>query len=280
MTLLKKHNPEIDFTTGSVKLTHCSPRCCTSCRNEAREERHASKEQARIINACCASSLPAFVEHADDENEEDEVPDLEGFMEYKYEEGDHVWAASIPLEPEYIRATTSVSQWLAKAFQKNSMPWDYANHIPLHLRDFDSVFSKDSFDDLPESKPWDHAIELILEANASKGCKVYPLSVSEQRELDAFLKENLNSGRIHPSKSPMASPVFFIKKKCSALRLVQDYHLLNAMTVKNKYPLPLIPKLIAKLQGAKYFTKLDVRWGFNNVRIKEGDEWKAVFRTN
>jgi len=52
------------------------------------------------------------------------------------------------------------------------------------------------------------------------------------------------------------------------------------MTVKNKYPLPLIPELIAKLQGVKYFTKLDVRWGFNNVRIKEGDEWKAVFRTN
>ena len=49
------------------------------------------------------------------------------------------------------------------------------------------------------------------------------------------------------------------------------------MTVKNKYPLPLIPELITKLRGAKYFTKLDVRWGFNNVWIKEGDEWKAAF---
>src|SRR6266700_2430793 len=78
----------------------------------------------------------------------------------------------------------------------------------------------------------------------------------------------------------MASPVFFIKKKDGALRLMQDYRMLNAMTVKNKYPLPLIPELIAKLGGAKYFTKLDVRWGFNNVRMKEGDEWKAAFRTN
>src|SRR6266702_1907045 len=78
----------------------------------------------------------------------------------------------------------------------------------------------------------------------------------------------------------MASPVFFIKKKDGGLRLVQDYRMLNAMTVKNKYPLPLIPELIAKLGGAKYFTKLDVRWGFNNVRMKEGDEWKAAFRTN
>jgi hypothetical protein len=80
--------------------------------------------------------------------------------------------------------------------------------------------------------------------------------------------------------SLMVSPVFFIKKKCGALRLVQDYCMLNAMTVKNKYPLPLIPELITKLRGAKYFTKLDVRWGFNNVRMKEGDEWKAAFWTN
>jgi len=78
----------------------------------------------------------------------------------------------------------------------------------------------------------------------------------------------------------MASLVFFIKKKDGGLRLVQDYWMLNAMTVKNKYPLPLIPELIAKLRSAKYFMKLDVRWGFNNVRMKEGDEWKAAFRTN
>ena len=68
----------------------------------------------------------------------------------------------------------------------------------------------------------------------------------------------------------MASPVFFIKKKDSGLWLVQDYCALNAMTVKNKYPLPLISELIEKLRGARYFTKLDVRWGFQNVRMKEG----------
>jgi hypothetical protein len=78
----------------------------------------------------------------------------------------------------------------------------------------------------------------------------------------------------------MASPVFFAKKKCGGLRLIQDYRALNAVTIKNKYPLPLISELVEKLHGAKYFTKLDVRWGFNNVRMKEGDEWKAAFRTN
>jgi len=80
----------------------------------------------------------------------------------------------------------------------------------------------------------------------------------------------------------MASLVFFIKKKDGSLRLVQDYWKLNAVTVKNAYPLPLIPDILNKVSEAKakYFTKLDVRWGYNNIWIKEGDEWKAAFQTN
>ena len=78
----------------------------------------------------------------------------------------------------------------------------------------------------------------------------------------------------------MASPVFFIKKKDGSLRLVQDYRTLNVLTIKNRYPLPLIKELADKLKNAKYFTSLDIRWGFNNVRMREGDEWKAAFRTN
>jgi len=274
MTWLKKHNPEIDFTTATVRLTRCSPRCCSGCQTEAREECLRQKEEARVINACHTSPLPAFVEDVDDD-EDATVPDR--LDEDPLEEGDRIWATSLLPKPEYIQATASVSQWLAEAFKWNSEPPDFKKLIPPHLREFHSVFSKESFDDLPQSKPWDHVVKLVPDANMSKSCKVYPLSVSEQKELDEFLKENLDTGRIHPSKSPMASPVFFIKKKCSGLRLVQDYRALNAMTVKNKYPLPLIPELIAKLRGAKYFTKLDVRWGFNNIRIKEGDEWKVAF---
>ena len=91
-----------------------------------------------------------------------------------------------------------------------------------YLQKFENVFSKETFDMLPPQKPWDHAIELEPGSKPTN-CKVYLLSPKEQVELDAFLKENLCTRRIHPSKSPMASPVFFIKKKDGLLQLIQDY---------------------------------------------------------
>ena len=77
----------------------------------------------------------------------------------------------------------------------------------------------------------------------------------------------------------MASPFFFVDKKDGKLRPCQDYRYLNEHTIKNAYPLPLITELLDKLKGAKLFTKLNVRWGYNNVRIKDG-QWKAAFKTN
>jgi Reverse transcriptase (RNA-dependent DNA polymerase) len=99
-------------------------------------------------------------------------------------------------------------------------------------------------------------------------------------ELNTFLEENLSSGRIRPSQSKITSPFFFIKKKDGRLRLVQDYRKLNEIIIKNCYPLPLTHELIDRVKGSKFFTKLDIHWGYNNVWIKEGDEWKAAFKTN
>src|SRR3979490_1346307 len=80
----------------------------------------------------------------------------------------------------------------------------------------------------------------------------------------------------------MASPGFFVKKKDGNLWFVQDYHKLNEIIVKNTYPLLLVPNIMNKIAAAnaKYFTKLDILWGYNNVHIKEGDKWKAAFQTN
>jgi hypothetical protein len=106
------------------------------------------------------------------------------------------------------------------------------------------------------------------------------MTLTEQTEMDAFLEEALATGCIRQSKSPLGAPVFFIKKKDGKLCFVQDYRALNAITRKNQYPLPLIDDLIHRLKDARYFTKLDVHWGYNNVCIREGNEWKAAFRTN
>ena len=151
------------------------------------------------------------------------------------EEGDCILATgllSLP-SPTDIRASLTISQCLAEAFKANSEV--ESPPIPEYLKEFTSVFSKKSFNVLLEPKEWDHAIEIIPGSKASN-CKVYPLSLSEQKELDVFLKENLKMGHIWPSKSPMASPFFFIKKKDGSLQLVQHYWALNAITVKNKYP--------------------------------------------
>jgi hypothetical protein len=100
----------------------------------------------------------------------------------------------------------------------------------------------------------------------------------EDEALDVFIDEQLEKGYIRPSKSQYASSFFFIKKKDGKLRPVQDYRRINAWTVRNQYPLPLIGDLIRDLGGAVVFTKFDIRQGYNNIRIKEGDEHKAALK--
>ena len=152
--------------------------------------------------------------------------------------------------------------------------------IPSEYHRYGKVFSEQEAQRFPKPKPYDHAIDLLPDAPQSLDCKVYPLAPGEQVALDAFLKEHLLKKYVRRSKSPYASPFFFIKKKDGKLRPVQDYRKLNEWTVRNKYPLPLIKELIVRLKDKKWFTKFDVRWGYNNIRIKEGDQWKAAFKTN
>jgi len=120
-------------------------------------------------------------------------------------------------------------------------------------------------------KVWDHAIDLKETFQPQKG-RIYPLSKNEREEVQNFVKDQLRKEYIRLSKSPQMSPVFFVSKKDRSKQMVMDYHNLNDQTVKNNYLLPLITDLIDNMGSKKVFTKMNLRWGFNNVRIKEGNE--------
>jgi len=125
-------------------------------------------------------------------------------------------------------------------------------------------------------KVWDHAIN-VKEGFVPRKGKVYPLSREEREEVREFIREQLRKRYIWPSKLPQTAPVFFIGKKDGKKCMVQNYKYLNKWTIKNNYLLPLILDVLENIGTKKVFTKMDLRWGYNNVRIQEGDEWKAAF---
>jgi hypothetical protein len=180
----------------------------------------------------------------------------------------------------FCLAGFTYSQQIAEKANRAKGIRTFEEMVPEPYRDFAKVFSEEESHRLPKHQPWDHAIDLEPDATMHWKVKSYPMSPAEQVELDKWLEENLAKGYLRPSKSPMASPVFFIKKKDGKLRLVQDYRRLNKITIKNRYPLPLAADIVNRLTGAQHFTKFDVRWGYHNIRIKSGDEWKAAIITN
>ena len=108
---------------------------------------------------------------------------------------------------------------------------------------------------------------------------IYPLSPKELAALKEFLEENLAKGFIRESKSPAGAPILFVPKKDGGLRLCVDYRGLNSITIKNRYPLPLITEIMDQVTGANYFSKIDLKDAYYRIRIKAGDEWKTAFRT-
>ncbi|KAK3538042.1 hypothetical protein QTP70_027395 [Hemibagrus guttatus] len=148
--------------------------------------------------------------------------------------------------------------------------------IPSCYQDLQEVFSKAKATQLPPHCPWDCAIDLLPNAMPPKS-KVYPLSRPETQAMEDYIEEALSSGFIRPSTSPAAAGFFFVEKKDGGLRPCIDYRGLNNVTVKFRYPLPLVPAALEQLREAKIYTKLDLRSAYNLIRIKEGDEWKTAF---
>jgi hypothetical protein len=312
---LQKHNPSIDWTTGDVEMSRC-PKTCghkIAAARKARKDRARKKEPfPKIIDESEDDEevFPTEWYRPGMETrwmwfEEEELdfplneriffanPDNDQILEFEINK-----CKADELLSEYVEKTEFDDYPRPKSpkefyVRKNSTTMDDPRHVPQptpivpieelippHYHDFLKVFDEKASERFPEPKKWDHAIDLD-ESFIPQNSKTYQLSPEEDKELEKFLNDNLKKGYIRPSKSPQTAPFFFVPKPdASGLRPCQDYRYLNSHTVRNNYPLPLISELIDKLRGSKVFTKLDLRWGYNNLRIKEGDEWKAAFKTN
>ena len=253
---LQAHNPEVDWAKLQLAFT-CCPKSCKLLQKPLVLEPKSKESHTTVI-----SRIEPLEEYHAVEVESTN-PELFARI-HQWDKENYV----------HVRSKLTTSTELAA----QTAPRPSMSVIPERYRSFTKVFSEEASHRLPAHRPWDHAIDLIP-GKTMKNSGIYCLTPGESTALKEYITEHLRKGYICPSTSSMASPFFFVDKKDGKLRPVQDYRKLNDITVKNAAPLPLIPDLIDKLQGARYFTKLDVRWGYNNIRIKEGDEHKAAFKT-
>ncbi|KAJ1151607.1 hypothetical protein NDU88_004387 [Pleurodeles waltl] len=150
--------------------------------------------------------------------------------------------------------------------------------IPKEYEDLVTVFDEKEAEKLPPHRPYDCKIE--LEPGAILPCsRIYALTEAENQHLKEYLDQYLANGFIRPSESPVSSPLFFIPKKDGSLRTCIDYRALNQVTIKNRYPLPLVSVLLDQVKNARIYTKLDLRGAYHLIRVASGDEWKTAFRT-
>ena len=272
---LYEHNPDINWKTGEFSWRETRKRRLL---NLPQRKHHPLRplERAKKLARQALEMKPSI----------EEIPDKEEHLNSTQQPLDvdelSVLISTITGDADdttWINSKSTTATRIQAEINKQKKVLPLEEQIPKEFHEFLDVFSEEKAARFPESRTWDHKIEL-KETFVPKSFKTYNLTPEEQSELDKFLKENLEKGYIRPSQSPMASPFFFVDKKDGKLRPCQDYRYLNEHTIKNAYPLPLITELLDKLKGARRFTKLDIRWGYNNVRIRDGDQWKAAFKTN
>ncbi|MBW0481467.1 hypothetical protein O181_021182 [Austropuccinia psidii MF-1] len=149
--------------------------------------------------------------------------------------------------------------------------------VPSAYHQYLDVFSKVKAEKLPPHCACYHHIK--LERSLPQAGVIYSLSNQESDTLRAYISENVEKVFIQPSSSSTGAPVLFVKKKDGGLRLCVDYHKLNAVTRKSKYPVPQINHLLMVFKGSSIFSKVDLHGAYNLLRIKEGDEHLKDFRT-
>ena len=145
------------------------------------------------------------------------------------------------------------------------------------LSEYADVFATPQ--ELPPRRVYDHTIPLIPNA-VPVNSRPYRYSPHHKDEIERQVKEMLKAGLVVPSTSPFASHVLLIQKKDGRWRFCVDYRRLNELTIKNRFPMPLMEEILEELSGSHYFTKLDMRSGYHQVRMHQDDEYKIAFKTH
>lgn len=260
-TYLYNHNPDINWRNGEWEFTRCPESCAAKAR------------KTRVLEA-----------ETDELQLEPDYPWESSLDNLGNEDTDNPYINWVDLDLPEVRTqahciATMLNNKDMEEVLDDEDTKNWKSHVPDWLHEFGDVFSKVKSERMPTRKVYDHPIEFVEGASLPKPAKIYPLSPREQNSLDDWINEELRKGYIRPSTSPVAAPFFFVKKADGGLRPCMDYRPLNEITVKNRYPIPRIADLIDSLSQASIFTKIDLRWGYNNVRIREGDEWKMAFIT-
>ena len=239
---LELHNPTIDWSQHRVAFdsTFCRARCLESPRS-AQPPPESPPDRILPVSLVSASAFQ------------------------RSSQQDQLFCLAVSMAPDPANPAAPTGQ--------NSGPI-----IPSEYADFADVFSEESASVLPPHRSYDHRIPLEPGSTPPFG-PLYSLSEVELKALDKYIRENLSKGYIQASTSPAGAPILFVKKRDGSLRLCVDYRGLNRITIKNRYPLPLIGESLDRLRAARVFSKIDLRAGYNLVRIAEGDEWKTAFRT-
>jgi hypothetical protein len=160
-----------------------------------------------------------------------------------------------------------------------------ATETPPVLEDLQAILSKHQMvfstpQGLPPScSVHDHSIPLVLRS-LPPNIRLYHHPFSQKNEIEKIVQEILTAGIIHPSTSPYSSPVVMVLKKEGSWRMCSDFHALNKLTIKDKFPIPIIDDLLDELSGIQFFTKIHLRSGYHQIHMKEEDIPKMAFRTH
>ena len=261
---LYKHNPNIDWANGEWEFNRCPDTCATRTRKT--ETLEAGADELLLENCLWDSSLNTlgdkdmdnpyinWIDINDADPQDRQQAAVLASMFGESELGEHI-----------------------KELDEDTKAWK--SYVPEWLHDYGTIFSKKESERMPERKPYDHPIDFVEGVKLPTPGKLYALSPEERNSLDEWIDEELQKDYIWPSTSPIAASFFFVKKHDEGLRSCMDYCALNEITVKNCYPIPRIADLVDALSHASIFTKIDLWWGYNNVRICEGNEWKTAFVT-